>query len=68
VYDDARRQYAETLHVGDCAQCKAKAGEPLRLGHQKARAVRLAARRFIKDLWAEARRIHGEEVGDHAAE
>lgn len=65
IYDDARRQYADSVHVADCPQCKAKAGEPLRLGHQKARAVRLAARQLIKDLWAEARRIHIEQ--DEAA-
>jgi hypothetical protein len=65
VYDDARRQYAETLHVEDCPQCKAKAGEPLRLGHQKARAMRLAARQLIKDLWAEARRIHVEQGAEN---
>jgi hypothetical protein len=49
IYDDARRRYANAVDDD---------GEPLTAKHQLARAQRLMMRALIKDLWAEARRIH----------
>lgn len=63
VYDDARRKYADAVHAFDCPPCKStgKAGMPLTAGHQHARALRLVAKRLLRDLWAESKRIHDEE-------
>jgi hypothetical protein len=63
VYDEGRTKYADAVHTVDCAQCKAKPGEPLKLGHQHARAMRLASKAVLRDLWVEAKRLHeGEAV------
>jgi hypothetical protein len=62
VYDTGRAKYADAVHTADCPQCKAKAGELLTLGHQHARAMRLASKAILKDLWAEARRLHDGET------
>jgi hypothetical protein len=74
VYDDGRAKYADAVHSADCAPCKAKAGDPLRAGHQHARAMRLVAKAILRDLWREARRLHNLDPGqalldthDHAA-
>lgn len=59
VYDDHKARAATAIHVADCAPCKAKAGSPLAPGHQHARAMRAMSKQILKDLWIEARRIHG---------
>lgn len=61
VYDTGRAKYADAVHTVDCAQCKAKPGEPLKLGHQHARAMRLASKAILRDLWVEAKRLHEGE-------
>ncbi len=56
VYDDARAQYAEATHLGDCKRCgpsgkPALAGSPLSAGHQHARSLRRISKEVLKDLW-----------------
>lgn len=63
VYDDARSKYAEATHAGDCKRCgpsgkPALAGSPLSDGHKHARALRAVSKTFLRDLWAESRRVH----------
>lgn len=41
-------------------------GTPLSAGHQHARALRAMGNEILRDLWREARRLHG--VGDDFAE
>lgn len=63
VYDAARAKYAEKVHTAQCAQC-GKKGQPApegsewRDGHKHAGAIRLVMREILRDLWAEAARIH----------
>lgn len=65
VYDDARLKYDGAIHKIDCIRCgpsgnPAKAGSPLSLGHQHARALRCVSKEILKDMWKEAKRIHEE--------
>lgn len=65
IYDDARAKYADATHRIDCIRCgpsgkPAKAGTPLSLGHQHARAMRIVSKEILKGLWHEARRLHEE--------
>ena len=69
VYDEARAKYADATHKEDCKRCgpsgkPALAGSPLSDGHKHARALRAAAKIFLRDLWAEARRLQGS-LDDH---
>lgn len=60
VYDDHKARAAAAVHVAPCPQCKEKeAGTPLKLGHQHARAMRAMSKQILKELWVEARRLHG---------
>ena len=58
IYDITRAHVAERVHEKPCAQCRAKAGDPWRKGHQHAHALRIVAKRFLQDLWCEAKRLH----------
>lgn len=63
VYLAAREKYEGAVHPCDCPQCgpagkPAQPGSPLSKGHQHARALRLVAKQFVKDLWDEALRVH----------
>lgn len=65
VYDDGRQRYAGAVHAVPCARCgpsgtPAKPGSSLSAGHQHARAMRLVMKEILRDLWIEARRIHGD--------
>jgi hypothetical protein len=60
VYDAARANVAEKTHESPCAQCRAKAGDPWRPGHQHAHALRLVGKAFLRDLWIEARAGHDQ--------
>jgi hypothetical protein len=62
VYDNGRAKYADAAHFVDCAQCKAKPGDPLKPGHQHARAMRVASKAILRDLWVEAKRLHAGEA------
>jgi len=68
VYDYGRIKYAESLHPADCKRCgpagkPALAGTPLSAGHQHSRAMRLVMKELLKDLWIQARAIHGADEG-----
>ncbi|OKI16797.1 hypothetical protein A6A07_11065 [Streptomyces sp. CB03911] len=63
TYDGGRLKYADAIHVHDCRRCgpagkPAPAGTPLSAGHQHARAIRLAMKEVLKDLWLESKRLH----------
>ena len=65
VYDQYRVAHAESVHTDPCAQCgpagkPAQPGSPLSMGHRKARAVRYVAKRILRDLWREARRVQSD--------
>lgn len=67
IYDETRAKYAEATHDEDCKRCgpsgkPALAGSDLSDGHKHARALRAVSKAFLRDLWAEARRVH--EVSD----
>lgn len=51
IYDEGRLKYAERLHAAPCKQCKAQPGDPLRPGHQHARAMRLVMKAVLLDMW-----------------
>lgn len=50
LYDEGRAKYADA---------RGHQGEPLSLGHQHARAIRLVMKRILLDLWKEARALRG---------
>lgn len=60
VYEEARERYADRTHEAKCVRC-GPAGKPAlpgsewSLGHQHAAALRLVGKRFLIDLWKEAR-------------
>jgi transposase len=61
VYDAARERYDDRVHESPCVRCgpsgsPALAGSPWSLGHQHAAAIRLVGKRFLLDLWKEAKR------------
>lgn len=63
VYDEGRAKYADSVHASECKRCgpsgkPAQEGSPLSDGHKHARALRLVAKTFLRDLWEEARRVH----------
>lgn len=65
VYDAGRARYVESAHQEECHRCgpsgrPAAAGSPLSAGHQHARALRLVSKALLRDLWLEARDLHGE--------
>lgn len=64
VYDATRVKYADAIHNTPCVRCgpagkPALAGSPLSDGHKHARALRAIAKEILRDLWIEARRLHG---------
>jgi hypothetical protein len=64
VYDEGRTRYADAVHDLPCVRCgpggsPAQPGSPLSAGHQHARAMRLVMKEILRDLWIEARRLHG---------
>ncbi len=58
VYDEARAKYAEATHKGECKQCHAQPGDPLKDGHKHARALRLVAKEVLKDMWLASKANH----------
>jgi len=64
VYDTTRAKYADVIHNASCVRCgpagkPALVGSPLSDGHKHARALRAIAKEVLRDLWIEARRLHG---------
>ena len=65
-YEAGRAKYADALHGEECKRCgpkgqPAQPGSPLSPGHQNARAIRLTAKKILKDLWTESKRLHESE-------
>ena len=72
IYDAARARYVDAVHPADCVRCgpsgkPALAGTPLSLGHQHARALRVVAKAILRDLWVEARAVHGHADAEAVA-
>lgn len=66
VYLATRAKYAAAVHAEECKRCgpsgkPAQPGSPLSDGHKHARALRLVAKTFLRDLWEEARRVHMQD-------
>jgi hypothetical protein len=66
VYDLARERYDGAVHEAVCVRCgpsgsPAQPGSPLSAGHQHGRALRAITKAVLRDLWLEARRLHGGE-------
>jgi hypothetical protein len=67
VYDGGRKRYAAAVHQVDCRRCgstgkPAASGSPMSAGHQHARALRLVAKRVLRDLWCESKRLHEQSL------
>lgn len=63
VYDEARAKYSTALHDAECKRCgpaghPALPGSSLSAGHRHARALRAVSKAVLRDMWAEAKRIH----------
>lgn len=70
IYDDTRAKYTDAAHTAPCVRCgpsgkPAAQGSPLSDGHKHARALRAIAKAVLKDLWVEARRLHGVTENEH---
>ncbi len=67
---DARKAHTEgKAHAVDCVRCgpagkPALPGSPWSDGHRHADALRITSKTILRDLWREARRIHGTEMPD----
>lgn len=64
VYYDRKEQTVAREHASTCVRCgpsgsPALAGSPWSLGHRHADALRVTGKEILRDLWLEARRIHG---------
>lgn len=62
VYDEARVRYSDRVHEKACKRCgpsgkPAQPGSPWSLAHQDAAALRFVGKRFLLDLWKQARVI-----------
>jgi len=64
-YDRGRERWVEAMHEVACSRCGPKgnpapAGSPLMDAHKHARAMRLVMKEILRDLWTEAKRLHGD--------
>lgn len=63
VYDGRRLETVERVHAEACAPCgpaglPAAVGSPWSKKHQHMDAYRIVSKRFLLDLWLEAKRLH----------
>lgn len=63
IYDQAREQYMDRIHVEPCASCgrrgrPAQPGSPWRAGHQQGAALRKVGKEILRDLWAVSAERH----------
>ena len=70
-YEAGRIKYADAVHSAECKRCgpkggPAQPGSPLSAAHQHARAVRKVMKDILRDLWAEAQRLHIEAQENQA--
>lgn len=66
VYDARRKATEERLHAAPCVRCgpsgsPAQPGTPWSKAHQHADALRIMSKELLRGLWAEGRRLHGED-------
>lgn len=61
LYLEARKKYSERIHSEDCPPCHAGSGDPWKPGHQHMASLRLMEKEFLKELWRQARTLHGLE-------
>ena len=69
VYDEGRIRYSEAVHETECKRCgpagtPAQPGSPLSAGHRDGRARRLVCKAILREVWREARRLHGFDDDD----
>lgn len=65
VYDQRKAATEGRTHAAPCAPCGKKSnpapvGTPWKDGHRHTDALRITAKNLLKDLWLEARRLHGD--------
>lgn len=65
VYYARKEQTEGREHATDCVRCgpsghPALTGSPWSLAHRHADALRVTGKAILRDLWVEARRLHGE--------
>jgi len=63
LWDLRREATRERVHAEDCIRCgpsgkPAKAGSPWSLAHAKGDADRYVAKRLLRELWRESKRLH----------
>lgn len=74
LWDEARyEKYGDRVHTRPCKQCtaagvkgEAAIGAPWKDAHAKAAADRFVAKRFLRELWREAARLHAEAAAPEA--
>lgn len=64
IYDAIKEKYSDAVHDTPCVRCgpagkPAQAGSPLSKAHIHARGLRAISKAVLKDLWIEARALHG---------
>lgn len=62
IYDTERTKVESRRHEKPCPPCHAKEGDPWKKGHQHAHALRIIAKRFLLDLWLQAKAINSVGV------
>lgn len=67
VYDQRKTATEGRTHAAPCAPCGKKnnpapAGTPWKDGHRHTDALRITAKTLLRDLWLEARQLHGEDT------
>jgi hypothetical protein len=72
LWDERRAVTEGQLHDAECVRCgpsgkPAQPGSPKSLAHLKADADRYVAKRLLRELWRESKRLHelAESQGDH---
>ncbi|HEX2244288.1 MAG TPA: hypothetical protein VHK27_13770 [Gammaproteobacteria bacterium] len=64
AYDHRREVTAERVHAAECVRCgpsgsPAQPGSPWNDGHKHADALRYQGKMVLKEMWREARKLHG---------
>lgn len=64
TYDKRKAHTEGRTHAAPCVRCGPKGnpapvGSPWSDGHRHADALRITSKALLRDLWVEARRIHG---------
>lgn len=65
IYDNRRGETEGREHEEPCPPCHAKPGDPWKPGHGHMDALRIVEKEFLRELWGEARRIHGLDGETH---